>query len=50
MKPGDIVRHCKNNNEGVIINIIGEYAEVLLTKGGMYKPEAYEIKDLVIIK
>ena len=48
MKSGDIVRHCKNNKEGVIILIIGDFAEVFLTKNGMYKPEAYNLKDLEV--
>ena len=50
MKPGDIVRHCKTNYEGVIINVRGDYVEVLLTKRGMYKPEVYNFDELEVIK
>ena len=50
MKPGDIVRHKISMSEGIVISIIDEYAEVLLTKCGMYNPEAYKIKELEVIK
>ena len=50
MKRGDIIRHCKNKNEGVIIRINDEYVEVLLTKQGAYNPEVYNVNEVEVIK
>ena len=49
MKCGDIVRHCKLEYEGVIIEIAGEYVGVLLTKTGMYRPQYFKIDELEVI-
>ena len=49
MKEGDIVRHCKLKYEGVIISIEGDYAGVLLTKIGMYKPQYYKVSELEVV-
>ena len=48
MKVGDVVI-CRNN-KAVVVNVAKEYATVVFLKPGMYMPENFLLKDIVLAK
>ena len=49
MNKGDLVFHCKRKLTGVILTLKDDYAEVIWTKIGMYRPELINIEELEVV-